>query len=181
MSWPAPRRSRSAPTQIREALGSPRKVFLGHRPARLHQGHLRPAARVLRADRRGQARRRGRRLRAGRHPVARAGRAVPHPARRHRPAGRPDQRRPRPDRSPGDLLPALLLPARGDGGALPRRRHHGRHALPRRHEPRRQGVRRLPLRRRRRPGALRVRRRRRRAAAGLPRQPLRHQRHEGRR
>ena len=89
------------------------------------------------------------------------------------------QRRPRPDRPPGDLLPALLLPARGDGRALPRRRHHGRHALPRRHEPRRQGVRRLPLRRRRRARALGVRRRRRRAAAGLAGQPLRHQRHEG--
>ena len=46
---------------------------------------------------------------------------------------------------PGDLLPARVLPARGDGRALPRRRHHGRHALPRRHEPGRQGVRRLPL------------------------------------
>ncbi len=51
--------------------------------------------------------------------------------------------------------------------------------VPRRDEPRRQGVRRLPLRRRRRSGALRVRRCRRRAAAGLPGQPLRHQRHEG--
>ena len=71
------------------------------------------------------------------------------------------------------------VPARGDGRALPRRRHHGGHAVPRRHEPRRQGVRRLPLRRRRRAGALGVRRRRRRAAAGLPDQPLRHQRHEG--
>ena len=46
------------------------------------------------------------------------------------------------------------LPARGDGGALPRRRRHGRHAVPRRDEPRRQGVRRLPLRQRRRAGAL---------------------------
>ena len=65
------------------AQGLPR-----HRPPRLHQGHRGPAARVRRADRRGRARRRGRRLRAGGHPVARAGRAVPHPARRHRPAGR---------------------------------------------------------------------------------------------
>ena len=32
------------------------------------------------------------------------------------------------DRAPGDQLPALVLPARGDGRALPGRRHHGRHA-----------------------------------------------------
>ena len=44
-------------------------------------------------------------------PVARAGRPVPRPARRHRPAGRTDQRRPRADRASGDLLPALLVPA----------------------------------------------------------------------
>ena len=69
-------------------------------------------------------------------------------------------------------------PRARDGRALPRRRHHGRHALPRRHEPGRQGVRRLPLRRRRRPGAVGVRRCRRRAAPGLAGQPLRHQRHE---
>ena len=98
------------------------------RPARLHQGHPRPAARVQRADRGRPLRRRGRRLRPGRDAVAGAGRAVPHPARRDRPAGRPDQRRPRPDRPPRDLLHALLPPARGDGRALPGRRHHGRHA-----------------------------------------------------
>ena len=46
----------------------------------------------------GAARRRGRRLRAGRDALARARRAVPHPARRHRAARRADQRRPRPDR-----------------------------------------------------------------------------------
>ena len=114
--------------EIREALGNPRKVFLGRRPARLHQGHLRPAARVRRADRRRPVRRRGRGVRPGRDAVARAGRAVPHPARRDRPPGRPDQRRPRPDRPPGDPLPALLLPPRGDGRALPGRRHHGGHA-----------------------------------------------------
>ena len=125
-------------------------------------------------------RRRGRRLRAGRDAVAGTRRAVPHPARRHRPAGRSRQRRPRPDRPSRDPLPALVLPARGDGRALPGGRHHGRHALPRRHEPGRQGVRRLPLRRRRGAGALGVRRCRRRAAAGLAGQPLRHQRHEGR-
>ena len=40
-----------------------------------------------------------------------------------------------------------VLPADGDGRALPRRRRHARDAAARRHEPRRQGVRRLPLRR----------------------------------
>ncbi len=125
---PLRRRSASAPTEIREALGNPAQDLPRHRPARLHQGHLRPAARVRRADRGRAPRRRGRGVRPGGDAVARAGRAVPHPARRHRPAGRPDQRRPRPDRPPGDLLPALVLPARGDGRALPRRRHHGRHA-----------------------------------------------------
>ena len=99
--------------EIREALGQPAQDLPGHRPARLHQGHLRAAARVQRADRRRPPRRRGRGVRPGRDAVAGAGRAVPHPARRHRPPGRPHQRRPRPDRPAGDLLPALLAtPAR---------------------------------------------------------------------
>ena len=134
--------------------GQPDQGVPRNRPARLHQGHLRAAPGLLRADPRRRARRREGRLRPGRHPVARAGRGVPRPARRDRPAGRPDQRRPGPDRPPGDQLPPLVLPAGGDGRPLPRRRRHGRHALPRRDEPRRQGVRRLPLRRGRRPGAL---------------------------
>ena len=86
-------------------------------PARLHQGHLRPAARVRRADRGRQAGRRGRRVRPGRDAVARGGRAVPDPPRRHRPAGRPDQRRPGPDRPSGDQLPARVVPPGGDGRA----------------------------------------------------------------
>ena len=160
--------------------GEPRKVFLGIDRLDYTKGiyaRLRAYGELLDE---GALRRRGRGLRPGRHAVARAGRAVPHPARRDRPAGGADQRRPGPDRTSGDLLHALLLPARGDGGALPGRRHHGRHAVPRRDEPGRQGVHRLPVRRRRRPGALGVRRRGRRAAAGLAGQPLRHQRHEGR-
>ena len=44
----------------------PAKDLPRRRPARLHQGHLRPAARVRRADRRRAPRRRGRRLRPGR-------------------------------------------------------------------------------------------------------------------
>ena len=50
-SWPAPSRSRRGPREIREALGNPQQGLPRHRPARLHQGHLRPAARVRRADR----------------------------------------------------------------------------------------------------------------------------------
>ena len=80
---------------------------------------------------------------------------------------------------PAIALPALVATPRGDGRALPGRRHHGGDALPRRDEPGRQGVRRLPVRRRRRAGALGVRRCRGRAAPGLAGQPLRHQRHEG--
>jgi trehalose 6-phosphate synthase len=43
-------------------------------------------------------------------PISRAGRAIPPAAQRDRPTGRPDQRRPGQDRSPGDLLSALILP-----------------------------------------------------------------------
>ena len=119
----------SARRRSASALGNPHEGLPRHRPARLHQGHLRPAARVQRADRRRHARRRGRGLRAGGHPVTERVEQYRDPARRHRPAGRPDQRRPRPDRPAGDQLPALVVPARGDGGALPRRRRHGRHAV----------------------------------------------------
>jgi trehalose 6-phosphate synthase len=80
----------------------------------------------------------------------------------------------------GHQLPPLVVPARGDGRLLPRRRRHGDHPLPRWDEPGRQGVRRLPVRRGRRSGALGVRRRSRRAPPGLAGQPLRHQRHQGR-
>ena len=88
-----PSRSASAPRRSARRSATPRDPPR-HRPARLHQGHLRAAARVQRADQRRRARRRGRRVRPGGGAVARAGRAVPDPARRHRPAGRPDQRRP---------------------------------------------------------------------------------------
>ena len=88
-----------------------------------------------------------------------------HAPRRHRPAGRPDQRRHRPDRSAADHLPAHLLPAGGDGGPVPGGRRHGRHPAARRDEPGGQGVRGLPGRRQRRAGAERVRRRRARSCA----------------
>ena len=75
-----------------------RKVFLGVDRLDYTKGiyaRLRAFGELIRD---GELERRGRRLRAGRDAVARAGRAVPRAARRHRPAGRPDQRRPRPDR-----------------------------------------------------------------------------------
>ena len=114
---PDRRRGRARQGDPRGA-GQPAQDLPRHRPARLHEGHLRAAARLQRAHQGRPPRRRGRRLRAGGRAVARAGGAVPHPPRRHRPAGRSDQRRPRADRPPRHQLPALLLPARGDGGAL---------------------------------------------------------------
>ena len=99
------------------------------RPARLHQGHPRPAARVRRADRR----------------TATSTSRTPSSCRSRRPSReRVEQYRILRDdidrlvgRINGDLgrigRPAIsymhsLLPARGDGRALPRRGHHGRHA-----------------------------------------------------
>ena len=51
-------------------------------------------------------------------------------------------------------LHAPVLPARGDGRAVPGGGRHGGHAARRRHEPGREGVRRLPVRRHRRAGAV---------------------------
>ncbi len=94
--------------------------------------------------------------------------------------GRPDQRRLRAPRAPGRALPAPLLPAGGDGGAVPGGRRHARHRAARRHEPRRQGVRRRPLGR---PRACSCCREFTGAADELARrrhgQPARHRRHEG--
>ena len=118
----------SAPRRSARRSATPRKIFLGVDRLDYTKGiyaRLRAFAELIED---GAPRRRRRGVRPGGDAVARAGRAVPHPARRHRPAGRPDQRRPRPDRPPGDLLPALVVPARGDGRALPGRRHHGGHA-----------------------------------------------------
>ena len=135
---------------VRSARGDPRGARRARdpvprrRPARLHQGHLRPAPCLRRAHPRRRARRRELGLRPGRDALAGEGRGVPRAPRRDRPAGRPHQRRPRPDRPSGDQLSARVVPARGDGGALPRRRRDGGDAVPRRHEPRRQGVRRVP-------------------------------------
>ena len=102
-SWPARRRSEERAAEIREALGNPRRIFLGVDRLDYTKGiysRLRAFGELVRDG----------------HldvedavfvqvatPVARARRAVPHPARRHRPARRADQRRPRPDRPPGHL------------------------------------------------------------------------------
>ena len=95
---PAPQAVADRARRDPHRAGQPPQGLPRHRPPRLHQGHLRPAARLQRADRATATRRRGRRLRPGRGALARAGRAVPHPARRDRPPRRADQRRPRPDR-----------------------------------------------------------------------------------
>ncbi len=71
------------------APGQPAQGLPRHRPARLHQGHRRAAARLQRADRGGGAHSRGRGLRPGGDAFTRARQPVPHPARRHRPARRP--------------------------------------------------------------------------------------------
>ena len=62
-------------------------------------------------------------------PSRERGGPVPTAARRHRPAGRADQRRCRSNRPATDQLSAHLLPAGGDGGAVPGGRRHGRHPL----------------------------------------------------
>ena len=104
-------RRRSGPTRSARRSATPRKVFLGIDRLDYTKGiyaRLRAFGELIE---RGRARRRGRRLRPGRDPVARAGRAVPHPPRRDRPAGRPDQRRPRPDR-PARRSPTCTPPTR---------------------------------------------------------------------
>ena len=162
------------------AAGQPRAGAARRRPARLHQGHLHAAQGVRRAARGGRAQRRGR----GDVQVATPSRERVDEYRRLR-----DEIDRLVGRINGDYgrigRPAIYYlhssyPQRRDGGDVPRRRRHGGHAAARRHEPGRQGVRRLPPGRRRRAGALGVRRRRRRAQAGVPGEPLRHRRHEGR-
>ena len=95
--------------EIREQLGNPRHVLLGVDRLDYTKGiykRLRAFGELL-AD--GAARRRGRGLRPGGDPVAGAGRRVPPAPRRDRPPGRPDQRRLRPHRPAGDLLPARVV------------------------------------------------------------------------
>ena len=100
--------SRSEPTiarakEIRAQLGDPRLVLLGVDRLDYTKGifnRLRAFGELLEE---GRLERRGRRLRAGRDALARAGAGVPPAARRDRAAGGADQRRPRPHRTTGDL------------------------------------------------------------------------------
>ena len=130
----------------------------GGGPARLHQGHPAPVARLRRAGGR-RAARAAAGADPGGQPEPGAGRGVPDAPRRGRGDGGPDQR---PVRAGGLLpraLPAPVLPARGDGRAVPGRGRDAGDAAAGRHEPGGQGVRGLPLRRGRRAGAERVHRR----------------------
>ena len=68
---------RSAPARSARQLGNPSQGVPRRRPARLHQGHLRPAAGLRRAAARRRARRRGRGVRPGGDAVARAVERVP--------------------------------------------------------------------------------------------------------
>ena len=125
-SWPSSEAVGRGPTEIRERARQPAQDLPRRRPARLHQGHLRPAARVRRADRRRRAStsrtpsssrsRRPSRERVEQYRILRdeIDRLV---GRINGDLGRIGQ--------PGDPLPALVVPARGDGRALPGRRHHG--------------------------------------------------------
>ena len=120
---------RARGADLRHDLGNPRYVFLGVDRLDYTKGIRAAAPRVRRADRERTDQRRGRGVRSGRVAEPRAGRAVPRGARRHRATGRADQRRPRPDRPPADPLPARVIPARGDGGALPSGRRDGGDAV----------------------------------------------------
>ena len=143
-SWPARRRYSPALTEIRKELGNPTQDHPRGRPARLHQGHRRPAERLRGTA--GGRRRRGSRHRAGAGGDAepRARRALRAHARDHRAAGRPHQRHLRLDRRPRGALLQPVDAARGARRAVPGGRRHARDALPRRHEPRGEGVRRRP-------------------------------------
>ena len=143
-SWPAPTRSRSTSRgsragadargggssgrQIRRDLGNPRSsssASTGSTTPRASASACAPSASSSSTGHQ----RRGVRLRPGRLAQPGAGPAVPPRCATTSSDGRPDQRRPGHDRPPGDPLPPLVVPARGDGRALPGRRRHGRHAV----------------------------------------------------
>ena len=153
--------SRSAPTSAIPAGSSARR-----RPARLHQGHRRAAARrsqeLLVEGRVDPATTVMVQL-ATPEPGAR--RALPADARRDRAGRRADQRRVRQGRArPVCTTCTSRSTAEELVAFFTRGRRHARDAAARRHEPGLQGVRGLPVRRRRRAGAQRVRRRGDRAA-----------------
>ena len=121
--------SRSAPTRSGQQLGNPRKIFLGIDRLDYTKGiyaRLRAFAELI-AD--GHVDGRGRRLRAGGDPVARAGRPVP----RSSATTSTGWSAASTATTAGSVGPAISYmhssyPQRGDGRALPCRRHHGRDA-----------------------------------------------------
>ena len=107
------------------ALGDPEPGAARRRPARLHQGDPAPAARpTARCLDEGLLDRARGGAGAGGQPEPGAGRAVPAAARRGRGHRRADQRQVRRAGQPAGALPAPVLPARGDGRAVPGRRRH---------------------------------------------------------
>ena len=171
-------RSSSGRAEIRKELGDPRQDGARRGPARLHQGHRRPAAGV-----RGAARRRHRSA------TTRCSCRSPTPSRERvehyirlraeieQTVGRINGDHGRVGQ-PAGALPAPVDAPRGAGGVLPGRRRHAGHAAARRDEPGGQGVRRLPARRRRRAGAVGVHRRGPGADQRAAGQPARHGRGE---
>ena len=166
--------------EIRAELGDPKTVILGVDRLDYTKGiELRlKAFRELLADGKLKVPRRG--DGAGRDAQPGARRALPDAAGEGRARGRPDQRRVRQGRRAGRALPAPVVQQAGAGRAVRRRRRDDGDPAARRHEPGRQGVRRLPRRPGRRAGAQRVRRCGHRAAAGVPVQPARPGRRQGR-
>ena len=127
--WPGPTRSPSTPKVCNELAGHPGGRRTGRRDP--HATSVTPGMIFLGVDRldytkgllerirafgelidRGQDRRRRSRPGAAGHPVAGDGSTSTASCATTRPAGRPDQRRRRTDRSAADHLPAHLLPAR---------------------------------------------------------------------
>ena len=130
--WPAHRRWWGICAKaLREALGDPRRIFLGIDRLDYTKGiYARLRAYSEAASR--TATSTSRTPSSSRSPCRPANRSSTTAAsRRHRAAGRPDQRRPRPDGSSRDPLPPLVVSPRGDGRSLPGGGRHGGHAIPR--------------------------------------------------
>ena len=155
----APPRGRGAGGGDPRRAGRPAQGGARRRPARLHQGHRRPPARVRGAARTTASSRDDTVLVQIATPSRERVEHYQPAAGRDRADGRADQRRPRQVGQPAVHYLHQSLPARGAGGVLPGRRRHAGHAAARRDEPRGQGVRRQPARRRWRAGAVGVHRR----------------------
>ena len=117
---PAGRRQETVRADLRGA-GRAGPGAAGRRPIGLHQGHPAPAARLRRAGGR-RAARAAAGADPGGQPEPGTGRGVPDASGRGRGDGGPDQRRARGGGLLPRALPAPVLPARGDGRAVPGRR-----------------------------------------------------------